>query len=106
MNLARAVKAGRANVERLVDITLEAISTLTNDSLLKVGADLANLCAIGLEYGSQDALVVVHAVLSKIGRQDNDLVIFAMQNESEVLAQLPVLMREISYDLVRFYYKS
>ena len=106
VNVARAVKAGRANIEKLVDITLEAVSSLTNVDLLKIGADLANLCAIGLEHGSQDANEVIYAVLKKVGRQDNDLIVFALQNKDEVLGHLPQMMREVSFDLVKYYFKS
>lgn len=78
INVVKAVKAGRANFEKLVDITLEAVQSLESESLLKIGADLANLCAIGLEHGSQDSMEVIFAVLKRVGRLDNDLVVFAL----------------------------
>ena len=49
INVAKAIKAGRANSEKLVEVTLNAVQSLDNETLLKLGSDLANLCALGLE---------------------------------------------------------
>ena len=68
---------------------LEAIQTLESESLLKIGADLANLCALGLSHGTQDTMEIIFAILKKVGRHDNDLVVFALQNKGEVLGNMP-----------------
>lgn len=49
VNLARAVKAGRPNTDKMIEVTLSAMASLDDTSLLKVGPDLANLCALALD---------------------------------------------------------
>ena len=45
-------------------------------------------------------------ILLRIGRQDNDLLVFALRNKAEVLVQVPQVLRDVSFDLVKYYLKS
>lgn len=105
VNVAKAVKSGRKNSDKLVEVTLNAVQSLDNETLLKAGSDLANLCALGLEQGSNDAESAVFSILNRVGRLDNDLVVLTLKNKTEMVTQ-PKLTTDVLFDLVKYYFKS
>ena len=104
-NLCKALKAGRPGAEKLIEVTLNALGSLDEESLLKAGPDLANLCALAHEY-SADSTEITQAILTRVGRLDNDLVVHLLRNKAEVLLALPKLLKDIVIDLVKYYFKS
>ena len=44
--LCKAIKAGRPHTEKLIDTTFDSLIMLDNETLLKVGPDLANFCSL------------------------------------------------------------
>ena len=57
---------------------------LDNETLLKVGPDLANFCSLAKDKHA-DCSTRIQALLSKVGRLDNDLVVFAPRNKGDLL---------------------
>ena len=105
VQLCKAVKAGRPNLDRLVQTIVLSICQLDNESLLKIGADLSNLLEVSLKH-SQDAFTLAKQVIERIGSRENDMVVFALNNKEEVLLSSPSLIKEVAFDLVKYYFKS
>ena len=84
--LCKAVKAGRPHQEKLIEVTLDALNWLDNETLLKVGPDLANFCSLAKEKHA-DCSKRLQILLSKVGRLDNDLVVFTLRNKADLLPQ-------------------
>ena len=103
VQLCKAVKAGMPNSNRLIEVVVEALIGLDEETLLKVGPDMANLFALANEK-NPDCIGLLKNVLERVGRLDNDLVVFALRSQP-ILAQNPKLIKEIIFDLVKFYYK-
>ena len=85
-------------------MTIEALIALDDQTLLKVGPDLANFCALALEKHT-DCSGLLQAILNRVGSLDNDLVVFALLNKEELLPKTPKLLKELIFDLVKYYFK-
>jgi len=103
--LCKAIKAGSPHVEKLVQVTLDALSDLDDETLLKIGPDLANFLTLAHEHNS-DSQSKIQTMLIRIGRKDNELVVFALRNKEDFLLETPSLLNEIVFDLVKYYFKS
>ena len=103
-NLCKSIKAGRPHQDRLIEVTLEAIVGLDDESLLKAGSDLANLCALAQEKHT-DCTSLIKLILVRVGRLDNDLVVFSLKDTTDLLIQTPKLLKQLVFDLVKFYFK-
>ena len=86
-NLCKSIKAGRPNQDRLIEVTLEALIGLDDESLLKIGSDLANLCALAIEKHSDASIYpsLIRTIFSRVGRLDNDLVVLALKDSGDIL---------------------
>ena len=82
-----------------------SICQLDDESLLKIGADLSNLLELSLKH-SQEAFTLAKQVIERIGSKENDMVVFALNNKDEVLLSSPSLIKEVAFDLVKYYFKS
>ena len=108
VNLCKSIKASRPNQDRLIEVTLEALIGLDNESLLKIGPDLANLCALAMEKHSDASIYpnLIRTIFSRVGVLDNDLVVLALKDSGDLLIQTPQLFKQLMFDLVKFYFKA
>lgn len=106
LNLCKSIKAGRPHQDELIEVTVLALIGLDDQSLLKIGPDLANVCSLAVEHHSgPDFDSYVGRILSRVGRLDNDLVVLALRDAQGMLIQSPKLFKELVFDLVKFYFK-
>ena len=85
-------------------MTVQALVGLDDESLLKVGQDLANFCALAIQ-NDQDSIASVKTILGRVGRLDNDLVVLVLRDSGDLLVECPTLFKELVFDLVKFYFK-
>jgi len=49
---------------------------------------------------------MIQAIMARVGALDNELVVFGLKNKTEVLLQVPTMMHDVCFSLVKFYFKS
>ena len=84
VQLCKAIKAGSPYCERLIQSILTSLLSLDNATLLKIGKDLSNFMTLVFEK-CPDATTQMQALIEKVGRLDNDLVVFCLRNKEEFL---------------------
>lgn len=83
---------------------LSSLQNLDDQTLLKMGADLSNFLALAHEV-CPDSTLGIQTLLTRIGRSDNDLVVFTLRNKGDFLFTTPSLLKAITFDLVLYYFK-
>ena len=107
LNLCKSIRANLPSKENLIEVTIQAISGLDDESLIKVGPDLANLCSLALDNHQADIYTsLIRPILNRIGRLDNDIVTLCLRNPESICIGSPKLLKELIFDLVKFYFKS
>lgn len=79
---------------------MKALTALSDNDLLKLGKDLTNFISVCLGNIKDESDLI--ALLKRVGRLDNDLVLLCLQNKHLLMLE-PKLLEQVVVDLVKYY---